>query len=66
MPTDTTTAAPGQPTAAPSARPRDLWDTPPGSDYAAHVQTYRGFIKGTVLFVAHAAVLLLLLAYFLT
>ena len=34
------------------------------AEYAEHVRTYRYFVKGTVLFAAHALVILLLLYYF--
>ena len=36
------------------------------ADYTAHVETYRGFVKYAAIFVAHAFVILALLAYFLT
>lgn len=35
-------------------------------DYAEHQRTYRGFVRGVVLFVAHVLVILALMAYFLT
>jgi hypothetical protein len=34
------------------------------ADYTDHIRTYRGFVKGTALFAAHALVILLLLYYF--
>lgn len=34
-------------------------------DYPAHVQTYRSFVRGVALSVGTAAVVLVLLAYFL-
>jgi len=41
---------------------------PPGeAELAAHLRTYRSFVRGTLLFAAHVAVILALLgAYFLT
>lgn len=35
-----------------------------GIDYPAHVQTYRSFLRGVTLFVAMAAITLVLLAEF--
>jgi len=37
----------------------------PESDFDSHVQTYRTFIRYVLLFAAHVAVVLALLAYFL-
>jgi hypothetical protein len=34
------------------------------AEYSEHLRTYRGFVKGVVLFAAHALVILLLLYYF--
>jgi hypothetical protein len=34
------------------------------AEYAEHVRTHRGFVTGTVLFAAHALLILLLLYYF--
>lgn len=34
-------------------------------DYRAHLQAYRGFVRGIVVFTAHVFVILALLAYFL-
>ena len=36
------------------------------NDYAAHQRTYRGFVRGVMIFVAHGAVILAFMAYFLT
>ena len=36
------------------------------ADYAEHVETYRAFVKYCAIVVAHALVILALLAYFLT
>jgi hypothetical protein len=33
-------------------------------EYAEHMRTYRYFVRGTVLFAAHALLILLLLYYF--
>jgi len=35
----------------------------PQIDLAEHQRTYRGFVRGVVLFTAHAAIILLILAY---
>ncbi|RTL73007.1 MAG: aa3-type cytochrome c oxidase subunit IV [Hyphomicrobiales bacterium] len=32
-------------------------------DYAEHLRTYRGFVRGVVIFVAHVAVILLFLGW---
>lgn len=37
----------------------------PDADFAAHVSTYRAFVRYTLLFTAHVAVILALMAYFL-
>ena len=34
------------------------------ADYADHVETYRSFVKYSLIFAAHALVILALLAYF--
>jgi hypothetical protein len=34
------------------------------TEYADHLHTYRGFVKGTVIFAAHSLIILLLLYYF--
>jgi len=34
------------------------------AEYADHARTYRGFVTGTVVFVAHTLLILLLLYYF--
>ena len=34
-------------------------------DYEEHERTYRGFVKGVLLFTAHVLLILALLAYFL-
>lgn len=54
--------------AAPSPNTIDTTAPEPGSagDYAAHLQFYRGVVKGIAIFVAHAFVILALMAYFLT
>jgi hypothetical protein len=36
------------------------------ADYAAHVETYRAFLKYGAIFAAHVLFILALLAYFLT
>ena len=38
---------------------------PTEADVAAHVSTYRSFVKYSALFVAHVVVILALMAYFL-
>jgi len=38
---------------------------PTEADFAAHVSTYRSFVKYSALFVAHVVVILALMAYFL-
>ena len=42
-------------------------DLPPPDqeEFDAHVRTYQSFVRGTIVFVAHVAVILALLAYFL-
>ena len=37
-----------------------------GDDYAEHVVTYRGFTRGVISFIGAVAVVLILMAYFLT
>jgi hypothetical protein len=37
----------------------------PDADFAAHVRTYRAFVRYTLLFAAHVAVILAAMAYFL-
>jgi hypothetical protein len=39
--------------------------SPADADFPAHVQTYRSFVRGVMLFVATAAVVLVLMAEFL-
>jgi hypothetical protein len=39
---------------------------PTDADFAAHVETYRAFVKYAAIFAAHVLVVLALLAYFLT
>jgi hypothetical protein len=41
------------------------YETENTSDIAAHYATYRSFVKYTTIFVAHVAVILALMAYFL-
>jgi Bacterial aa3 type cytochrome c oxidase subunit IV len=36
-----------------------------GPDLAYHYETYRSFVRYTIIFVAHVALLLVLMAYFL-
>jgi hypothetical protein len=49
-----------------SLQNEDLPHGQPGdADFMEHLQTYRGFVKGVMLFAAHALVILLLLYYFL-
>lgn len=38
---------------------------PNAEDFGDHIRTYRGFLKGVGLFVAHLALILILMAYFL-
>lgn len=38
---------------------------PGDADFVAHLQAYRGFVKGVMLFAGHVLVILLLLYYFL-
>ncbi len=45
--------------------PHNDFPPPEQAEFAAHVRTYRSFVRGVILFVAHAAVILALLAYFL-
>ncbi len=35
----------------------------PEEDWAEHTRTYRGFVKGVLLFAAHALIVLLILAW---
>ena len=37
----------------------------PSQEFEEHVRTYRSFLRGAVLFVAHVAVILLVMAFFL-
>lgn len=42
----------------------DAKGTPtPEEDWAEHTRTYRGFVKGVLLFAAHALIVLLILAW---
>jgi hypothetical protein len=45
--------------------PRNNFPSPDQAEFAAHIRAYRSFVRGTLLFVAHVAVILALLAYFL-
>jgi hypothetical protein len=45
--------------------PRNEYPGPEDADFAAHVRTYRSFIRYTIIFAAHVAVILALMAYFL-
>jgi hypothetical protein len=45
--------------------PHNEFPPPDQAEFAAHIRTYRSFLRGTLLFVAHVAVILALLAYFL-
>jgi Bacterial aa3 type cytochrome c oxidase subunit IV len=45
--------------------PRKEYPAPEDADFAAHVRTYRSFIRYTIIFAAHVAVILALMAYFL-
>ncbi len=38
---------------------------PEDADFAAHVRTYRTFVRYAIIFAAHVAVILALMAYFL-
>ena len=46
--------------------PGNEYPAPEDADFAAHVRTYRAFIRYTIIFAAHVAVILALMAYFLT
>jgi hypothetical protein len=46
--------------------PNHEYPAPEDADFAAHVRTYRAFIRYMTIFAAHVAVILALLAYFLT
>jgi hypothetical protein len=46
--------------------PNYKFPLPEDADFAAHVRTYRTFVRYTFIFAAHAAVILALMAYFLT
>jgi hypothetical protein len=46
--------------------PSHTFPAPEAADFAAHVRTYRTFVRYSIIFVAHAAVILALLAYFFT
>jgi len=41
------------------------FDSMPSVDLEAHERTYHAFVKGTVIFAVHIAIILLLLAIFL-
>ena len=44
--------------------PTNIGETPaPREDWAEHERTYKGFVKGVIVFVAHAFVVLLILAW---
>lgn len=45
--------------------PNHEYPAPEDADFAAHVRTYRAFVRYTAIFAAHVAVVLALLAYFL-
>jgi Bacterial aa3 type cytochrome c oxidase subunit IV len=45
---------------------RNEFPPPREAELAAHLRTYRSFVRGALLFAAHVAVILALLAYFLT
>lgn len=42
------------------------YPAPEDADYAAHMRTYRTFVRYTIIFAAHVAAILALMAYFLT
>ena len=44
---------------------RTAYDNPISSDLEYHYETYRTFVRYTTIFVAHVAIILALLAYFL-
>jgi hypothetical protein len=44
--------------------PEHAYPTPEDADLAAHVRTYRTFVRYTIIFAAHVAVILAVLAYF--
>ena len=46
--------------------PGNKYPAPEDADFAAHLRTYRSFIRYTIIFAAHVAVILALMAYFLT
>lgn len=45
--------------------PRNNFPSPDQAEFAAHIRAYRSFVRGTLLFGAHVAVILALLACFL-
>jgi hypothetical protein len=45
--------------------PNHEYPAPQDADFAAHVRTYRAFVRYTAIFAAHVGVILALLAYFL-
>jgi len=44
--------------------PGYAFPAPENADLAAHVRTYRTFVRYTIIFAAHVAAILALLAYF--
>ena len=46
--------------------PRNQYPTAEDADFAAHVRTYHAFVRYALIFAAHVAVILALMAYFLT
>ena len=46
--------------------PDNEFPAPDQAEFAAHVRTYCSFVRYTAIFAAHVAVILVLLAYFLT
>ena len=45
--------------------PRNNYPRSRARGFAAHVRTYRAFVRYTIIFAAHVAVILALMAYFL-
>jgi hypothetical protein len=46
--------------------PNYKFPLPEDADFAAHIRTYRTFVRYSIIFAAHVAVILALMAYFLT
>lgn len=46
--------------------PGNKYPAPEDADFAAHLRAYRAFIRYTIIFAAHVAVILALMTYFFT